>query len=128
MPPPLVLIVDDDMRLTAYLARRLDVPCSTASTLRGGLELARILQPLVIVLDDRLPDGRGLWSLVDFFDVKPDALIIMLSGYMSDHEVQIALDGGVIMVLDKVDIDHLRRWVEILIARGERIHQRRAFH
>ncbi|MFN8066984.1 MAG: response regulator [Vicinamibacterales bacterium] len=62
----LLLVVEDDpafARILFDLAHEEDLDCVVAGTASEGLELARTLKPLGILLDVRLPDASGLMVL-----------------------------------------------------------------
>jgi len=62
----LVLIVEDDIpfaRVLFDLAHEHDFDCAVATTAAEGIELARRLQPVGVLLDIRLPDASGLTVL-----------------------------------------------------------------
>lgn len=80
-----VLIVDDDgvaCEMLGRFARLSGFEVLTASTSTEGLQLARTVQPDVIVLDDRFPEGpSGRDVLRTLRQERHAAPVILISGY-----------------------------------------------
>ncbi len=96
--PPLRLLIVDDHELIRVAFRSLMestadlVVVGEAATAAAALDLARTLQPNVIVLDVRLPDGSGAQLAQTLRSVAPAARFLALSGF--DDELLPALVGG----------------------------------
>ena len=96
-----IWIVDDNKSFCVLLAEALNssksVKCaryyhSLRSTLR---ELDRTkIRPAVILLDIKMPIQNGLESIVPIKKASPNTLIIMLTSYDDENEIQTALDRG----------------------------------
>lgn len=88
-----VLIVDDDAALAEMLALQFEDEghgVRTAATCAEGLELARTGCPDVVILDQHLPDGRGVELLEPLLAEDPDLPIIMMTGV---HDLELAIDA-----------------------------------
>lgn len=81
---PSLLIVDDDEAFLRRLARAMEkrgfVPDAVA-TVAEGQEIARNRPPAYAVVDLRLEDGNGLDVVDTLRETRPDARIIVLTGY-----------------------------------------------
>jgi DNA-binding NarL/FixJ family response regulator len=86
-----VLIADDHrlviagLRAALYEDDGIEV-VGEASTGRSAVELARTLEPDLVLLDLRMPDGDGMWALRELREVLPEVRVIVLSMY-DDHDV-----------------------------------------
>ena len=84
-----VLVVDDspDIRaLIELVIRRRGVGWQLVGTADSGeraVELARITQPNVVLLDISMPGMGGLEALPLVHEVAPEAVVIMLTGFIS---------------------------------------------
>ncbi len=82
--PRSLLIVDDDERLCARLARALEkrgFQVVTATSVAEGVAAARAGRPRYAVVDLRLGDGSGLDVVQTLRESREDARIIVLTGY-----------------------------------------------
>lgn len=89
-----ILIVDDDERFAARLARAFrdrGFAVRLAHDHTGAIELARQAPVRFAVLDLKLPDRSGLQLLRDLLERCPEARIVMLTGYGS---ITTAIDAG----------------------------------
>lgn len=82
---PLVLIIDDDaqvLHVTKFILQRSGFRIETAESAGKGLELARELQPDVIVCDAGLPriNGCPLLPLLKHTNTTADIPVILMSG------------------------------------------------
>ena len=91
-----LLLVEDDASVQASLRLFLepDYEVHSASTVRGGVDLFMRLNPSLVVLDLRLPDGDGLEALRRIRQVSPTAPVIVLTGYASMSSVEESLRLG----------------------------------
>ena len=73
------LIVDDEeeicLLLRGFLLRKFK-RVEIATTLKQGLEIAKILKPSVLFLDNNLPDGQGINS-ISLFRMYVEKIIII---------------------------------------------------
>ena len=79
-----LLIVDDDepflRRLTRAMEKRGFVP-ETAQSVAAGKAIATARPPAYAVVDLRLEDGNGLDVVETIREMRPDARIVVLTGY-----------------------------------------------
>lgn len=104
-----LLIVDDERVLRTQLAKALErrgFVVATAESVAEGKESARLQPPAYAVIDLRLEDGSGLDVVEVLRDVRPDARIIVLTGYGNIATAVAAVKAGAIDYLPKpVDAD-----------------------
>jgi two-component system response regulator RegA len=114
-----LLIVDDDMPFLARLARAMEsrgFEVTTASTVRDGKEQARAKKPGFAVVDLRLEDGNGLDVVAAMQDARPEARIVVLTGYGNIATAVAAVKLGAVDYLAKPsDADDIEA---ALLARG----------
>lgn len=94
-----VLIADDHlifrMGLRGLLNSEPGIEVAGEATTGGQtVEKFRSLQPDVVVLDLRMPDGGGMRALTGIREVRGDAKVLVLSSYGSEEEVYQALQAG----------------------------------
>lgn len=126
-----VLIADDHLIFRLGLKSLLNnepdiVVTGEASTGAQTVEKFKTLQPDVVVLDLRMPDGGGMRALAGVREVRDDAKILVLSSYANEEEVFQALQAGASgYVLKDVGRDELtgairhvyagRKWIQSCI-------------
>lgn len=79
-----LLLVDDDEPFLRRLARAMEkrgFEVETAESVAGGKAIATARPPAYAVVDLRLEDGNGLDVVETLRDKRPDARIIVLTGY-----------------------------------------------
>src|SRR3546814_8877474 len=79
-----LLIVDDDAPLRTRLSRAMERRGFTViavESVREGLAAARATPPAYAIIDLRLADGSGLDVVGALRDARPDARLVMLTGY-----------------------------------------------
>src|SRR5512146_1243300 len=78
-----VLVVDDDAAmakfLSSYLARR-NFDSSTAASGEEAIRMFRVYDPVLVLLDVSMPGMSGLETLERLKHIKPEVLVIILSG------------------------------------------------
>ncbi len=78
-----VLVVDDDAAmakfLSSYLARR-NFDSSTAASGEEAIRMFRVYDPALVLLDVSMPGMSGLETLERLKQIKPEVLVIILSG------------------------------------------------
>ena len=100
-----LLVVDDEDTVLSvlknYLARETSFDCRFASSAEEALEIYS-QEPIDVVLTDlKMPGMTGLDLVMEIKDRKPDASIIIMSGYGEMEDVIIALRHGVVDFFQK---------------------------
>ena len=108
-----LLLLDDDAPLRTRLGRALEAR-GFEPTLVGGvqeaLEAIRGKPPAFAVLDMRLDDGNGLQVVNEIRTRRPDAKVVMLTGYGNIATAVAAVKAGAIDYLSKpADADDVAR-------------------
>ena len=114
-----LLLLDDDAPLRTRLGRALEQrgfePVLVGSVAEA-LSAVRSQAPAYAVLDMRLDDGSGLKVVEAVRDARPDAKIIMLTGYGNIATAVQAVKAGAVDYLSKpADADDV---VRALLAKG----------
>ncbi|HCS89167.1 MAG TPA: hypothetical protein DIW77_03645 [Chromatiaceae bacterium] len=81
---PSLLIVDDDEAFLRRLARAMEkrgFAPTAVSSVAEGKEVVRTAPPPYAVIDLRLEDGNGLDVVNALREARPDARVIVLTGY-----------------------------------------------
>jgi DNA-binding NarL/FixJ family response regulator len=101
-----VLLCDDTRDILALLAAEFDLheDLEIVGQARDGaqaVDLARDLQPDVIVLDLVMPRMDGLQALPQLRDVSPDSTVIVLSAFEEELMARRAIDLGATLYIEK---------------------------
>ncbi len=99
-----LLLVDDDAPFLSRLARAMEsrgFAVTAASTVREGKEFARTLKPAFAVVDLRLEDGNGLEVVKTLQEARPDARVVVLTGYGNIATAVTAVKLGAVDYLAK---------------------------
>lgn len=92
-----VLIVDDHevvrLGLISLLQRRFQV-VGEAASVAEAVRMARQVQPDVVVMDIRLPDGSGVEACREIRGERPETKVIMLTSYPDDEAVYGSIMAG----------------------------------
>lgn len=99
-----LLIVDDDGPFLSRLARAMErrgFQVQTADSVEAGMLAAKAGAPAFAVLDLRLTDGSGLDIVGTIRAVRPDARIVMLTGYGNIATAVAAIKAGAVDYLAK---------------------------
>jgi two-component system response regulator RegA len=108
-----LLIVDDDAPLCQRLARAMErrgFVVATADSVAAGVAAASEQPPAFAVVDMRLGDGRGFDVVAALRQARPDARIVMLTGYGNIATAVAAVKAGAIDYLPKpADADAVER-------------------
>lgn len=99
-----LLIVDDDAPLRNRLTRAMEKRGFTVTALasvREGLAAAHDSPPAYAILDLRLEDGNGLDIVAALRQARPEARIIMLTGYGNLATAVAAVKAGAVDYLPK---------------------------
>jgi two-component system, response regulator RegA len=117
-----LLVMDDDAPLRNRLARALEsrgFKVVTAAGVQDALEIARTTPPAFAVLDMRLEDGSGLTVVEELHIRRPDARVVMLTGYGNIATAVAAVKAGAVDYLSKpADADDV---VKALMAVGDNL-------
>jgi len=113
-----LLLLDDDAPLRTRLGRALEqrgFEPTLVGSVAEALTAVRSFAPAYAVLDMRLEDGSGLKVVEAVRDARPDAKIIMLTGYGNIATAVQAVKAGAVDYLSKpADADDV---VRALLAR-----------
>jgi len=102
--PDSLLIVDDDERLCQRLAQAMEkrgFAVTMAGSVADGLEAINKAAPSHAVVDLRLKDGSGLDVVRRLHDVRPEARVIILTGYGNIATAVAAVKLGAVDYLPK---------------------------
>lgn len=114
-----LLIVDDDAPFRTRLARAMEkrgFNVVAVDSIQLGIEVAQESAPAFAVVDLRLGDGNGLDVVSALRDARPDARIVMLTGYGNIATAVTAVKMGAVDYLSKpADADDV---VAALLAGG----------
>ncbi len=119
-----VMIVDDHevvrLGLKGLLSRNQGLTVvGEAASVQEAVEKASSLQPEVIVMDVRLPDGSGVDACRQILETQPDIKVIMLTSFPDDEVViEAILAGAAGFVLKEIKGNSLVEAVE-KVARGQ---------
>jgi two-component system, response regulator RegA len=108
-----LLIVDDDQPLCQRLARAMErrgLIVTTAESVSAGVSAATASPPAFAVVDLRLTDGSGLDVVSTIRKARPNARIVMLTGYGNIATAVAAVKAGAVDYLPKpADADAVER-------------------
>ena len=115
-----LLVLDDDAPLRTRLGRALESrgfePVLVASVAEA-LSAVKVQAPAFAVVDMRLEDGNGLGVVEAIHAVRPEARVIMLTGYGNIASAVAAVKAGAVDYLSKpADADDV---VRALLAQGD---------
>ena len=115
-----LLVLDDDAPLRTRLGRALEqrgFEPTLVGSVQEAIAAVKIRAPAYAVLDMRLEDGSGLRVVEAVRDARPDAKIIMLTGYGNIATAVQAVKAGAVDYLSKpADADDV---VRALLAKGD---------
>jgi DNA-binding NarL/FixJ family response regulator len=94
-----ILIVDDHALFREGLASLLNgqsdfTVVGEAGSVREAVELARDLQPDLVLMDFTLPDGTGLDATQAILTERPETIIVFLTVHEEDDRLFAAIRGG----------------------------------
>jgi two-component system response regulator RegA len=120
LPDRSLLVLDDDAPLRTRLGRALEsrgFEPRLAATVAEAIAAVKTQAPAFAVLDMRLEDGNGLQVVEAIQNARPDARVIMLTGYGAIATAVAAVKAGAVDYLTKpVDADDV---VRALLARAD---------
>ena len=113
LPDRSLLVLDDDAPLRTRLGRALEqrgFEPTLVGSVTEALTAVRSKPPAFAVLDMRLEDGNGLRVVEAVREARPDAKIIMLTGYGNIATAVQAVKAGAVDYLSKpADADDVAR-------------------
>ena len=119
LPDRSLLLLDDDAPLRTRLGRALEsrgFDTVLVASVAEALAALRVKAPAFAVLDMRLEDGTGLKVVEALREARPDAHVIMLTGYGNIATAVAAVKAGAVDYLSKpADADDV---VKALLAQG----------
>ena len=101
-----ILIIDDNLDLCSMLeelANRMGYDTVSRHTLADGLQEARDNPYDVVFLDVNLPDGNGLDKLPMIRNLASAPEVIIITGYGSEKNAEIAIKNGAWDYIQKTD-------------------------
>ena len=103
---PSLLLVDDDVPFLSRLARAMEkrgFKPVTAETVAAGKAIAQSDAPAYAVIDLRLEDGNGLDVVELLRQRRPDARIVVLTGYgaIATAVAAVKMGAGCVAALDR---------------------------
>jgi two-component system response regulator RegA len=104
LPEKTLLLLDDDGPLRNRLGRALEsrgFQTTLVESVSEALTAVRSLPPAFAVLDMRLEDGTGLKVVEALREARPDARIVMLTGYGNIATAVAAVKAGAVDYLSK---------------------------
>jgi len=113
LPDKSLLVLDDDAPLRTSLGRALEqrgFEATLVGSVAEALSAVKARPPAFAVLDMRLEDGTGLKVVEAVREARPDAKIIMLTGYGNIATAVQAVKAGAVDYLSKpADADDVAR-------------------
>ena len=122
IPKRQILLIEDEALFARSVGRRLEragFAVGHAASLREGVDLADVMQPDLILLDLRLPDGDGLSVLPQLSRDREGAPVpvIVLTAFGEVEDAVAAMKQGAADYLKKpIDLDELMLVVEGVLA------------
>jgi two-component system response regulator RegA len=104
LPEKSLLLLDDDAPLRTRLGRALEsrgFETTLVESVSEALSAVRSRPPAFAVLDMRLEDGSGLRVVEALREARPDAKIVMLTGYGNIATAVAAVKAGAVDYLSK---------------------------
>jgi two-component system response regulator RegA len=120
LPDKSLLVLDDDAPLRTRLGRALEgrgFEATLVASVAEAIAAVRHHAPAFAVVDMRLEDGNGLGVVEAIHAARPDARVIMLTGYGNIASAVAAVKAGAVDYLPKpADADDV---VRALLARDD---------
>ncbi len=98
-----VLIIEDEVDMAMLLRAQLSDRYRTnvVPTLRDAISILQDEPPDVVLLDNNLPDGLGLYFLPTIFTYSKEIAVIMMSALHTSSIEKEAIEQGAIAFLEK---------------------------
>jgi DNA-binding NtrC family response regulator len=98
-----VLIIEDEQDMALLLKAQLSerYHTSVVPTLRDAIPILKDQHPDVVLLDNNLPDGLGLYFLPTIFKYSKGTAVIMMSALRSSSIEREAIEQGAVAFLEK---------------------------
>jgi two-component system, response regulator RegA len=99
-----LLVVDDDRAFLARLARAMETrgfQVEAAASVEEGLSVLRRKPPAFAVVDMRLDDGNGIDVIAALKEIRPEARVVVLTGYGNIATAVTAVKLGAVDYLAK---------------------------
>lgn len=99
-----LLLVDDDKPFLTRLERAMEkrgFAVTSADSVSGGISAVRANPPAYAVIDLRLEDGNGLEVVSALHETRPDARVVVLTGYGNIATAVTAVKLGAVDYLAK---------------------------
>ena len=113
LPDKSLLVMDDDSALRVRLGRALEsrgFQPTLAASVAEAVAAVKAHPPAFAVLDMRLDDGNGLQVVETIRNARPDARVVMLTGYGAIATAVAAVKAGAVDYLSKpADADDVLR-------------------
>lgn len=120
LPDRTLLLMDDDAPLRTRLGRALEsrgFEVTLADGVASALEILKSAAPAFAVCDMRLGDGSGLDVVAEIRERRPEARVVVLTGYGNIATAVSAVKAGAVDYLSKpADADDV---VKALLAQGD---------
>ncbi len=120
LPDRSLLLMDDDAPLRTRLGRALEsrgFEVTLADGVASALQIVQTAPPAFAVCDMRLGDGSGLDVVAEIRERRPDAKVVVLTGYGNIATAVSAVKAGAVDYLSKpADADDV---VKALLAQGD---------
>ncbi|MCU7865489.1 MAG: sigma-54 dependent transcriptional regulator [Candidatus Thiodiazotropha sp. (ex Lucinoma borealis)] len=114
-----VLLVDDEklfVRAACKLLGRAGLSCIGCHLLEKARQLLNEMQPKVVLLDVRLPDGSGLELLEELSQTVDPPSVVVLTAFADIEDAVMAMKQGAADYLQKpCDMDHIIQIVKRLL-------------
>ena len=114
-----ILVVDDSISMCRSMALILKRNGYSVTTAMDGLEaIDRVKEkPFdVIFMDVKMPGMNGLETYKEIKQTRPEAVVIMMTGYADKHLVEGALQEGAYGAIDKpFDVDNVLTMIDEIL-------------
>ena len=117
-----ILVLDDEVNLTALLNEALTSHCYDVTVLNNSLEAFTFVKENpdefdLIITDQTMPDMTGIEFINEIRSIRPQMPFVMLTGFSEHIDVEGANKINVQYMEKPVDIDNLVRLVDEIIKR-----------